>query len=97
MAQDNIDRSINAQGNTGTQSWFSLSVSKDAKEMIISILLAVTLVALIYCIWIIDQYKSEIRLAEYDLSAFKSGEYAQLKAHVEANDMLMQSALNCKK
>lgn len=87
--QDNIDKSINAQNNTGRQ-WFVFSVSDDAKRHIVVWLLAVSVIVNLSCLWMFDVLKSEMRVKEYDLDYFRSHEFADLKAKIDADHQANQ-------
>lgn len=90
MSQDILDSSINAPNNTGTQTWFNLSVSDDAKRHIIVWLLALSVIVNMSCLWMFDILKSEMRTKEYDLDYFRSHEFADLKAKIEADHQANQ-------
>lgn len=87
---DQTDNSFSANNNTGTQTWMSFSVSEDAKRYIIVLLLAISVVVNIGCLWMFDVLKSEMRLKEYDLDYFRSHDFADLKARVEAEHQANQ-------
>lgn len=87
-------RSTDISEHSPNSSRASIVINASVKDWVMGLILASAVMMIGICAYVIDSYQREVRLKEYDLAAFKSEDFAQLKARVEADEKLLQQLLN---
>jgi hypothetical protein len=86
--RDSSDESIDAHDG-GNVASVRLTLPKQARELMIAIVLAGSILMNLWCINVIHEAATEDRLKQYNLDWFKTHEFADLKGEVAVNQKLI--------
>lgn len=78
----------------------NISFKFEVGQKFAAILLALSIMMNVVCVYVINEYRTEKRLQQYDLDYFKSTDFAAMKGEVNSHDALIKAyviAKECKK